>query len=384
MNASNHKKYNAAGIGNAINLHRHAGLTLVELMISITIGLLLLAGLTTLFAKQSSARSELDKTGRQIENGRYAMQQLQDDIQLAGYYGEYWRLGALPATLPDPCATATPALVTGIPLPIQGYDSPATVPSPLSGCLPDANHLAGTDILVIRRVDTTSVPIASAVAAQPYLQAGLLAPAPEFTYVLGTGTDTTVFNLTKRDGTPANLRKYLTDIYFVSPCSVPTGAGSTCTRSDDNGKPIPTLKRLELSLSGGAATFTTVPLVEGIENLQLDYGVDYTGAVAADGAPDCYVSDPTTPSTTEITACPSTAATYFAKVTTTAVTNWSNVMAIRVNLLARNNDATGGFIDDKTYKLGLAGDVTPTDKTYKRHVFTQLVRAVNPSSRREQ
>ncbi|MFD2270060.1 PilW family protein [Undibacterium arcticum] len=90
--------------------------------------------------------------------------------------------------------------------------------------------------------------------------------------------------------------------------------------------------------------------------------MDYTGAVAADGAPDCYVSDPTTPSTTEITACPSTAATYFAKVTTTAVTNWSNVMAIRVNLLARNNDATGGFIDDKTYKLGLAGDVTPTDK----------------------
>ncbi|MFD2270061.1 hypothetical protein ACFS07_00270 [Undibacterium arcticum] len=177
-----------------------------------------------------------------MKNGRYAMQQLQDDIQLAGYYGEYWRLGALPATLPDPCATATPALVTGIPLPIQGYDSPATVPSPLSGCLPDANHLAGTDILVIRRVDTTSVPIASAVAAQPYLQAGLLAPAPEFTYVLGTGTDTTVFNLTKRDGTPANLRKYLTDIYFVSPCSVPTGAGSTCTRSDDNGKPIPTLK----------------------------------------------------------------------------------------------------------------------------------------------
>lgn len=365
-----------------IVFYQQAGLTLVELMISITIGLFLLAGLTALIVQQSSTRSELEKASKQIENGRYAMQLLQEDIQLAGYYGEYWKLDDAPAALPDPCATAASVLASGIPLPIQGYDAPATVPSPMSGCLAEANHLSGTDILVIRHVDTTAVAIASAVPGQFYLQAGLLPSARDFSYVLGTGTNTAVFNLKKMDGTTADLRKYLTYIYFISPCSVPTGTGSTCTSSDDNGKPIPTLKRLELAVSGGGATFTTVPLVEGIENLQLDYGVDYAGVAGADGAPDCYVSDPTAPSPTEKDACPGSAAAFF--VSSTDVTNWSDIMAIRVNLLARNNESSGGHADSKKYNLGLAGELGPYGDKYKRHVFSQLVRAVNPSSRREQ
>src|SRR5450759_3134856 len=81
------------------------GMTLVEWMVSITIGLILLAGLTALIAQQSSTQAELEKSSRQIENGRYAMQLLQDDIQLAGYYGEYSAAAtlALPASLPNPC-----------------------------------------------------------------------------------------------------------------------------------------------------------------------------------------------------------------------------------------------------------------------------------------
>ena len=47
--------------------HRHqAGLSLVELMISIVIGLLLLAGISSLIAAQGSARGELEKAARQI------------------------------------------------------------------------------------------------------------------------------------------------------------------------------------------------------------------------------------------------------------------------------------------------------------------------------
>ena len=64
--------------------YRQLGLTLLELMISLTIGLFLVAGISTLIARQSSTRAELDKSARQIENGRYAMTLLQDDIQHAG------------------------------------------------------------------------------------------------------------------------------------------------------------------------------------------------------------------------------------------------------------------------------------------------------------
>src|SRR3989338_670495 len=91
-------------------IHTHAftnrqtqrGLSLVELMISITIGLLILSSLTTLFVNQSRTRAELDKSNRMIDNGRYALELLSDNLKLAGFYGNYTPSGT-PADTPDPC-----------------------------------------------------------------------------------------------------------------------------------------------------------------------------------------------------------------------------------------------------------------------------------------
>lgn len=341
-----------------LNTSCHSGFSLVELMISMTIGLILVLGLSTLLIENSATRSELEKSSRQVENGRYATQILTEDIRHAGFYGQYSTLAAPPASLPDPCTTALADLGPAMTLPIQGYDAPATVPAPLSACLPDANHVAGTDILVIRRADRAEIPIVSRVAGQIYLQTTAVA------YVLGgaTGSETQaapgVFILKMKDGvTAAMLRKYRTHIYFISPCGIPTGGGTTCTGStDDNGRPIPTLKRLELTVASGSAAFSVTPLVEGIENFQLDYGIDTTD----DGAPDSYVTAPA------------------------SNTDWSNVMTVRVNLLARNNDPTTGYLDTKRYDLGLAGLTVAANDTYKRHVYSTLARAINPSGRREQ
>jgi type IV pilus assembly protein PilW len=59
-------------------------------------------------------------------------------------------------------------------------------------------------------------------------------------------------------------------------------------------------------------------------------------------------------------------------------------MALRVHLLARDNESSAGYQDGKTYQLGLAGTSTATSDSFKRHVFSQLIRMVNPSSRRDQ
>ena len=333
------------------------GLSLIELMIAITLGLLLVAGITTLISRQSSTRAEFEKASRNIENGRYAIQVLKDDIEHAGFYDQLTDTGAIPATLPDPCETVVTNLSVALPLAVQGYDAPTSVTG-LMSCLADGNHVPGTDILVIRRADSTAlIPVASAVAGQPYLQTGQAGTGVAVTSVIGTGSDTSVFTLQNKDGSIASLRKYLVHIYFVSPCS--TAAGTVCTASDDNGSPIPTMKRLELGVSGTSGTgFSIVPLAEGIENMQFDYGLD--SATLPDGAPHTF------------TTAPASAA------------DWNNVMGIRVNLLARNNETTQGFSDKKTYNLGLAGSVGPFNNGYKRHVFTSLVRATNPSGRREQ
>src|SRR5712691_6457768 len=86
---------------------RAAGLSLVELLVSIALGLMVLAGVIVVFANSSAARNELERSSRQIENGRYALELLSSDLRMAGFYGELGvGLLPVPAAMPDPCSTA--------------------------------------------------------------------------------------------------------------------------------------------------------------------------------------------------------------------------------------------------------------------------------------
>lgn len=340
------------------------GFSLVELMISVTIGLLLVAAMGTLVANNSAHRQEVEQASRQIENGRYAVQVIGEDLHHAGFFGEYNPLTdidpltfapPLPTALPDPCNTTPATLDDAMPLAIQGYDAPGTLPAALAACLDAANWVAGTDILLVRRAATTTTALASLTTGRVYLQSR---PAG---YVLNDGSaGAAAFTLTKKDGTTlADIRQYTVHIYFLSPCSVPSGSAN-CSAAADGGKPIPTLKRLELTDNGaGGRTMKVVPMVEGIEALEIDYGID-TSPAPSTGTPDTYRTIPA------------------------SLAEWGNVVAARIQLVARNNEASPGFTDAKTYDMGLAGTYTPTELTFKRHAYTQLVRLVNPSSRREQ
>lgn len=341
---------------------RNSGFTLVELMISIAIGLVLMLGLTTLLVNSSATRTELEKSSRQIENGRYAMQIMSDDIRLAGYYGEYFFPSSATSTTPDPCATAVASLgwnstTPTIPTPIYGYTGSESDPS----CV--TNRKSGTGILVIRRVQTVST--TTAASGTPYLQVSLC-DTESTPFVL----DTTGLTLKQKDcSTTAVLRKYVVHIYYISSCNV-------CSPSSDG---IPTLKRVEIE--GGA--ISVVPLTEGIDSMQFDYGIDYLPAAPSqDGSPDCYITNPSAtdstvaPLSTEIASCP-------AGTWNDATKNWANVTTVRLNVLARNTETTVGYSDSKSYNLGLAGTAGPFDDAYKRHVYTGLVRVVNTSGRRE-
>ena len=364
---------------------RQSGLTLIEFMVAAVIGLLLVAGMAVLMANQSMTRSEQDQSGRQIENGRYALAALQADIQHAGYYGQYSSGFTAPTVLPNPCdLTGAKEIEASMALPIQGYDAPTSVPAPLSTCLPDANHLTGTDILVIRRLEADDAlpPVnASLVVGQFYVQATPAAKAAGLVIAANqvkaadnttTGAPLAIFSLLKKDGvTPAELRRYVQHIYFVSPCNVYATGATTCTAAADNGQPVPTLKRLDLCTTNdpaapvncsGAPGFAVVPLVEGIQNMQIDYGIDATAAAASpDGTPGPMVTAP-------------------------ALVDWPNLMAVQVNLLVRNGNPSAGLSDaqkTKTYSMGLAGSVGPFSDAYKRHVYVATVRVVNLSQQRE-
>lgn len=362
--------------------HAQTGLTLIEFLIAMTLGLMIVAALTLLIAQQSATQTEFEKSSRQIENGRYALQILNDEIQLAGYYGEFFNVAALdtPGAMPDPCSTTVLNIDSAMKFAVQGYDSPAS-PAGLVSCIAAANHVPGTDILVIRRTDTTAMTpavAASGAAGQIYLQAGTLPPevgASGLIKVLGEGSDlpgTSVFNLERKGPSgPSFLRKFVVNIFFVSPCSVPVGAN--CSSAADGGNPIPTLKMVALTTVGGAAAFTTTPLVEGIENLQIDYGIDSLPA----GAPPVVPQGDGTPDGQFVSTPPD-------------LPSWANVVALRIHVLARNIETSPGYNDNKTYAMGYmngasAQQVTPAPGTlgFKRRLFSQSIRLTNPSARRE-
>lgn len=327
------------------------GFSLVELMISMTIGLLLLVVLAAIFASSSRSQREITLSAEQIENGRYAIDVLSEDLHHAGFWGYYGQTITPPGAMPDPCATDAVSLSVAMALPVQGYNAPVgTLPT----CLNSGNYVAGTDILVVRHASTW--------VASPLVANGMyIQSSPSGTPVVASGGGT--FGLTVRNGTGTNvaapIRAYEVHIYFISPCSVP--AGSVCAASDDGGHPIPTLKRLELVVDplDGVLKMMTVPIAEGVENLQLYYGLDTDG----DGAPDqlAYADDPG------------------------SIPAWMQVVTTQAYVLARNTRASTGYSDNKTYALGTSVTVTPTGQArqYRRHVYASLVRLNNPSERLE-
>lgn len=321
-------------------MNTQRGFTLVELMIGLTIGLLLLTVLSALLVNNTQARVELDRTMQQVENGRYAMQVLSSEARLAGYYGEGSSVGSAPAVMPDPCLSDLASLKAALPVAIQGYSQVAA--SPLS-CLSSANLQTGSDILVIRRAQTEPVAVANLDPALPYIQT----LGEEM--VFDMGANGAHFTLAKIGGGLAPIHPYTTQIYFVSPCSTPSAAA--CSGNADHGKPIPTLQRLEFKSGGWQIT----ALVEGIERMRVEYGLDND----KDGSPDSYVLAPAT------------------------AKDWANVVSANIGLLARNTRETPGYVDKKTYQLVTLNLPAPLDG-YKRHAYSGVVRFMNVSGRREQ
>ena len=346
---------------------RQRGFTLVELMIAATIGLALVAGMTAMFVSNRSAQSEIDKANRQIENGRFSVQMLSDDLRNAAYYGEFDpTVLALPTAMPDPCSTALADLRTALPVYVQGQDNAA---NGVLSCVQDV--LPGTDIVVVRHASTCTTDLASCEinsAGAPYFQASLCNNLSE----LGSGSSADFYAV---DAVPANLTRHQRD------CTATAGSGTLAAlrylqihiyyvaQNDTPGDGIPTLKRVEIGNTGGTLTTVAVPLVEGVENLQMEYGLDTN----KDGSPDVYTANPSTYSGCAADDC--------------AIVNWTSVVSAKINLLARSTVKSAGYTDTKSYVLGARADgsanvIQARNDQYKRHVFQASVLLSNPAGRR--
>jgi len=319
------------------------GMTLIELMVGLTLGLIVISSLLLVLAHASTRGQELQRTSIQIENGRYVAELFREDLRMAGFFGETSVGGAL-YTQPDPCSTA-PIGWNGAPLtfpaPVQGYGA-----GDVLGCL--NNRRAGTDAIVVRHVGVDAIDPATIPGgnSQYYVQysycvADVASPRLLF------GTDRSAFTLRNRACTGVNLvRSYVSRIYYVADCNN-CGVGGDTT---------PTLKRVDLV---GNQLITTA-LAEGIETLRFEYGFDIDG----DGSPDSYL--------TALGALGPTAA-------------WSNVVALKVHFITRSLDKTTveNIAAAQDFQLGGIGVVSTANDGYTRKAYSSAVRLVNPSAARE-
>lgn len=340
------------------------GLSLIELMVAMTIGLVLLATLASLYSANSQAHNEFSKTSAQIENGRFAIQSIERDIAQSGFYGRASLVSSSPNYVnPDPCATAATSMgfsaspTLTLPNGVVGLVYGAAVPA----CLNGYSVMPNSEVLTVRYA---SGDISAGVDTKNYFLQ--LSQCSQDLAPLAFSKAASAFTLQTLacNGTKAEIRQYVERIYFLSTCD-------TCSPSDN----IPTLKVAELS----NGTLAVSSLVQGIQDIHYSYGIDRD----QNGSPDCYVDDPGIDNTDN---CTTIAPTYD---WSNPVTNWYNVTAVRVSVLARNVDKTVGWSDARTYSVGRTtadgGQITdgPFNDNYKRHVYTTLARVWNTGGLRE-
>lgn len=317
---------------------RQAGLSLIELMIAITISFVVIGGLGTVFLGSRQSYRVQDSMSRLQESGRHAMDVLARDIRQAGYAG-----CARDASINEIASPATGfnPVTTGI----RGYEG-GTLPAELTS----SEVVSGTDIIRLQFAAPGSAQITGNTTPA---NANIQLPSNPNGFIAGSiimVTDcssldifraTTVSNgstvtiahamssnsdnkLSKSYGPSAEIMAFQTVLYYIG-----TGAW---------GGPSLFVKRVA---ANGVMPAAGTELVEGVSNMQIVYGEDTNGDLAADryrGA--------------------------------STFTNMDNVVSARLTLLMQS--LTPVATQPQTYIFNNAAPVTPTDR-FLRRVFSSTV-----------
>lgn len=325
-------------------MKQQRGMSIVELMVAVAIGMVLTLGVIQLFVSSKQAYRIQESMGTLQENARFTLQVLDYGIRMADHWGG----------VPADDISGTPSGLTGISgsvctsswianpeESIRGYDGGTS--SPLN-CINNADHVDNSDILVVRYADpafVTNSALGGSAATDVFVRTSI-GTKGEF----ANGGNNTIGALADADGTynyPFNI-----EAYFLRPCS--DKAGTTCASSDDDGDPVSTLTRL--SLVNGA--LVQQPLIEDVEQLQLEYGLD----TDSDNTADLYATATTINSSYD----------------------WDEVVSVRASIIVRSTTKDLSLPSGSTsYSMAGGYTYTVTNDDYRRRVFTHVIQVRNRS-----
>ncbi len=313
---------------------RQRGFTLIEMMISLTIGLVILAGLVKVLTTSSSSSRSNDLTSELIGNGRFALSTLKTEARQAGFRGYTWAEPSEPlalGTLTNECLEGGAAAGTFLGNIRQGIWGANNSNPFANNCISTSDYLAGNDVLVIRRLGSNVE--TSLTANRLYFQSA---------YEVGQvfrGTTAPVFA-----GSPSPLGTFAlqTFVYYISPYTV----------SADESPLIPALYRVALQSDG---SMSSELVASGIEHMQVQYGRVTT-------APSIQYLDTLSGSSSNAIYPPTP-------------TEWDDINSVQIWLLARNSTEEPGYVNNNTYIM--AGQSFVKADSFRRQLFTTTVQLRN-------
>ena len=304
---------------------RGRGLTLVEVLIAVALGSVLCLAGATLLIQSKRAYLQDEQLARLQENGKYALRLLARELSMAGYYGEALPGDIVPA--PPGGTKCYRYLVHGKGA-FEHYDnisrngiSPVGTDLP-QDCARPGDHQLGSDALLARRVmDLPTTRLGE--AHVPTRGSMLYLRKDQRGAALRRGA-----NGLAVDG---SLWRFHPQLFFLRNYSRERGDG------------VPALCRIRLSPEE-QRTAPVECLVEGVEQLQIEFGIDSDG----DQWADRYVS-------------------------TLAANEASRVVVARIQLLVRSPLRLPGHRDNNTYLLGNTEIPPPGDGFFRRVLGTSVV-----------
>lgn len=344
-----------------MNFQQQKGISLVELMISITIGLILMTGVVQLFLSSRATFSTQQALARVQESGRLAMDFLSGDIRMAGFTGCGSRRPKLESTLKDKALLSYKFDVA-----IEGLDD--VKGDPPAG-YPDA--LEGTDILVVRSGSGSSLGIkkmndenyvyaryTSDAAPCGEKQTGSSGICSGDILLVANCSAARVFQATEIVGDKTTEEVRIAHAEGDKPGNaITTWGGEDDPTSDESFGPdaqILQMKTIVYYIAQGTSGqpslwqevngFPAQELLEGVQDMQLVYGVDSDD----DGTPDSY-KDADDLSTAD----------------------WSKTLSVRVDLLVQSTE-DNVLPDPQPYTFHGETVDDPGDRRL-RHVFSSTV-----------
>jgi type IV pilus assembly protein PilW len=309
---------------------RQLGLSLIELMIAMVLGVLITFAATNLFLQSKISYLEDEEYGRLQENGRYALRLISRELSMAGFLGGVFRSSNITTAIAGSDNCTDYLLNAGVPFEHHNdvTDNGFGAPNALliaSACLTPGEHQVDTDMLVLRRtVDTAHVVDGTLETGLSIEPTGIYLRKQEYNV-----------SLTLVQGSQANYSGQLVDIWQYEPEVL-----FIRNWSRQPGDEVPVLCRKRIRM---LSTDTEECLAEGIENMQFEYGIDTDGDFRADRF------DPA-PSSIDM----------------------EGAVAVRIYLLVRSVGPVTGYTNDRTYTLGSTSIPAENDGFYRR-VFQTTV-----------